>query len=88
MIFLHQAALAGAILGSLGKEATVELPDVYNYSLNLHDQVPSGRRPATLEGFITLRYDESGRVAGFIEKSGLNDNLAKWLLSRFPAPAR
>lgn len=85
MIFLHQAALAGALLAILPKEEMVELPETYNYPLNLHDAIPAERRLAGLDGLITLRYDEGARVAGFIKKSGLTGKMVDWLLARFPA---
>jgi hypothetical protein len=88
MIFLHQAALAGAVLVGLRREEMSELPEVYNYPLNLHDQIPADRRLTTLDGLATLRYDEGEKVAGLLEQSGLNGTRVDWLRVHFPAPAR
>jgi hypothetical protein len=87
-IFLHQAALAGAVLTSLGREAMTELSEAYNYPLNLHAQVPADRRLTTLDGLTTLRYDESEKVAALLEQSGLSGERVQWLLSHFPAGDR
>jgi hypothetical protein len=88
LVFLHQAALAGAVLTSLGREEMTELPDAYNYPLNLHDQIPAERRLTTLDGLMTLRYDEGDKVAALLEKSGLSGTKVDWLLSHFPGPER
>lgn len=85
LIFLHQAALAGALLAALPKTEMTELPETYNYPLNLHDRIPAERRPSSLDGLITLRYDDSARVTGLIRKSGISGKLAEWLLAHFPA---
>jgi len=87
-VFLHQAALAGAVLTSLGREAMIELPEAYNYPLNLHAQIPADRRLTTLDGLATLRYDEGEKVAGLLEQSGLSGTRVDWLRAHFPAPVR
>ena len=88
LVFLHQAALAGAVLVSVGREAMTELPEAYNYPLNLQAQIPAERRLTTLDGLTTLRYDEGETVAGLLEKSGLSGTKVDWLLAHFPASDR
>jgi hypothetical protein len=83
LVFLHQAALAGAVLITLPRAAMVELPEDYNYPLNLHEAIPAERRRADLDGLVTLRYDEGARVPELIHASGLRGKLVDWLLSRF-----
>lgn len=56
-IFLHQAALAGAILSSLKKAELQELPSSVNYPLHMHRQYPPHARPSFLDELITGRYD-------------------------------
>jgi len=65
-----------------------ELPEAYNYPLNLQAQIPAERRLTTLDGLTTLRYDEGETVAGLLEKSGLSGTKVDWLLAHFPASDR
>lgn len=55
--FLHQAALAGALLRGAGAAGLYELPSSYNYPAHLHDGCPADRKPRDLDELVTLRYD-------------------------------
>jgi len=57
-VFLHQAALAGAILSHCRREEMAQLPDGYNYPIFFKEMYGAEREFASLEGVVTLRYDE------------------------------
>ena len=56
-IFLHQAALAGALLTTLSKDEIYQLPDSYNYPLFFKQMYGAPREFNDLESVVTLRYD-------------------------------
>jgi hypothetical protein len=56
-IFLHQTALVGAVLNTLGREELVELPKSYNYPLFFEQMFEASTEFGTIEGITTLRYD-------------------------------
>ena len=56
-IFLHQVALAGAILTTVRQEQMVELPETFNYPLFFHDRYESEKAFESIDGIVTLRYD-------------------------------
>jgi hypothetical protein len=60
--FLHQAALAGAILNLVPKDEMVQLPDRYNYPLFFKEMYGGDREFNTIDNVVTLRY------GGFFEK--------------------
>ena len=55
--FLHQAALAGAILEACAPEELVELPDAYNIPIFFKRMYGGVRDFEGLDGVVTLRYD-------------------------------
>lgn len=55
--FLHQAALAGAILDRCAPEELVELPDAYNVPVFFKSAYGGVRDFEDLDGVVTLRYD-------------------------------
>jgi hypothetical protein len=56
-LFLHQAALAGAILELLKKDEMVELSSAYNYPLFIKEMYGAEKEFDNLDGVVTLRYD-------------------------------
>lgn len=56
-IFLHQAALTGAILNLLKKDEMTQLSDLYNYPMFFKQMYGAGKEFDTLDGVVTLRYD-------------------------------
>jgi hypothetical protein len=56
-VFLHQAALTGAILNFLKKDEMVQLPDSYNYPLFFKDVHEAEKEFNNIDGVVTLRYD-------------------------------
>jgi len=56
-LFLHQAALAGAILGGLERVEMRELPPQYNVPLFFREMYGARREFDSVAGVVTLRYD-------------------------------
>jgi hypothetical protein len=56
-IFLHQAAVVGAVLNSIKKEEMIELSDRYNYPMFFHRYYDAVKEFSSIENIITLRYD-------------------------------
>ena len=56
-IFLHQAALSGAIMKNLGRGEMALLPDSYNYPVFFKEAYGVDKAFDTLDGVVTLRYD-------------------------------
>ena len=56
-IFLHQTALVGAVLNTLGREELLELPESYNYPLCFEQMFEASSEFGTIDGITTLRYD-------------------------------
>lgn len=57
-LFLHQAALTGAVLGLLGRGEMTELSESYNYPLFFDKVYPASKEFDSLAGVVTLRYDD------------------------------
>jgi hypothetical protein len=58
-IFLHQAALSGAIVKRLGRSEMAPLPDGYNYPLFFEKRYDADKAFDDLDGVVTLRYESS-----------------------------
>lgn len=56
-IFLHQAALAGAILNLVNREEMLELSRWYNYPLFFKEMYGADEAFDTIDQVVTLRYD-------------------------------
>lgn len=56
-LFLHQAALSGAIMKGLGRDEMTLLPDCYNYPILFGEMYGANKAFDTLDGVVTLRYD-------------------------------
>jgi hypothetical protein len=56
-VFLHQAALTGAILNLLARDEMVQLSDRYNYPIFFKEMYGADEEFDTLTGVVTLRYD-------------------------------
>ena len=80
-IFLHQMALTGAVLNLAGRTEMIELSPLYNYPLNLQEQIPPERRLESLDGVVTLRYDSRSR-AGELKKTTPRGKIFDWLKER------
>jgi hypothetical protein len=58
-IFLHQAALSGAIMKNLERGEMAALPDSYNYPLFFEEAYAADKTFDTLDGVVTLRHELS-----------------------------
>jgi hypothetical protein len=56
-LFLHQAALSGAIMKRIGRDEMTLLPAGYNYPLFFKEMYGADKAFDALDGVITLRYD-------------------------------
>ena len=56
-VFLHQAALSGAILNLLKRDEMGELSDRYNYPIFFKEMYGADREFDSIDGVVTLRYD-------------------------------
>lgn len=79
-IFLHQAILSTLVARRLDWERVRLLPPEYNYPLNLLQEIPKERRPATLNRLVNAVYEDAfpwGEI-------GVEEPLRSWLRERFP----
>ena len=84
-VFLHQAALAGAVLASIGKDETVELSEKINYPLFFNERFESERGFYSIEDAVTIRYDvyfQNPRPGWSARIKGPAEQIA-WLKTRF-----
>jgi hypothetical protein len=56
-LFLHQAALAGAVLSGVPRRELAELPAGYNFPIFFREMYGAKREFRDLTGVVTLRYD-------------------------------
>ncbi|MGD9346372.1 MAG: hypothetical protein PVH84_10945 [Candidatus Aminicenantes bacterium] len=85
-IFLHQAALVGAILNSLKKEEMLEFSPHYNYPLFFHEKFEATRKFGDISEAITTRYDIYFRnpTPGWSERLKGPEEAIAWLKEKFP----
>jgi hypothetical protein len=85
-IFLHQAALVGAILNSLKKEEMIEFSPKYNYPLFFHEKFEATRKFGDISDAITTRYDIYFRdpTPGWSERLKGPNEIITWLKEKFP----
>jgi hypothetical protein len=86
-LFLHQAALAGAVLALLGRNEMTELSDGYNYPLFFDHVYGAPAEFNSLTGVVTLRYDTSFQnpAADWDKKLKGPRAAISWLAERFGA---
>ncbi len=56
-VFLHQAALSGAVLRFVPRNEMAPLPDAYNYPLFFKDLYGADKPYDSIAGVVTIRYD-------------------------------
>jgi hypothetical protein len=85
-IFLHQAALVGAILNTLNKEEMLEFSPNYNYPLFFHEKFEATRKFGDLSEAVTTRYDVYFRdpTPGWSERLKGPAEIIDWLKEKFP----
>jgi len=79
-IFLHQAVLSALVPKMLAWERVRLLPPVYNYPLNLLNEIPPDRRTPTLNSLVNAVYEDAfpwGSIA-------VQEPLFSWLQERLP----
>ena len=82
-IFLHQAALVGAVLNILHKSDMQELPPTYNYPLNLADDYPPDKKPKSLDELVMFRHDIMFSDPETKDKVKDTSQIFSWLKERF-----
>lgn len=85
-IFLHQAALVGAILTTAKKEEMLEFSPDYNYPLFFHEKFEATRKFGDISEAITTRYDIYFRdpSPGWSERLKGPKEIIAWLKEKFP----
>ncbi|MGD8538583.1 MAG: hypothetical protein PVI66_07695 [Candidatus Aminicenantes bacterium] len=85
-IFLHQAALVGAILNTLKKEEMLEFSPKYNYPLFFHEKFEATRTFGDISEAVTTRYDIYFRnpSPGWSERLKGPTEIIAWLKEKFP----
>lgn len=81
-IFIHQAVLAGCILGNLHQEEILELPHLVNYPLHMHTQYPIDRRPQSLNELVSFRYERFFTNPNWQDVILVKEPLKGWLEER------
>lgn len=80
-VFLHQAVFTAVVLGELEPGEMVEMgPDV-NYPLHLHDEIPPGLRPGSLDALTTVRTEDLLADERWPERVPLLAPLREWVES-------
>jgi len=77
--FLHQAVWTAVLLRHLGRSEMLELSAAVNYPLNLHDQVPAGRRALSLQRLTAVRTEQLLLDPEWMENLPILASLAPWL---------
>jgi len=78
-IFLHQAPFS-ALVASRVPEARIRiLPPTYSYPYNLHDDVPTDRRAASLNDLVTVAYEDLSLKPADLRGITVCEPLRSWL---------
>ncbi|TFH66023.1 MAG: hypothetical protein E4G91_00270 [Candidatus Zixiibacteriota bacterium] len=83
-IFLHQAALAGAVLSTLKQEDMIELPALYNYPIFMQDKYPVDKRPRSVDDVVIFRHEFIFSDIKELEKIKDAPRMYSWLKDRLP----
>ncbi|MBU1081507.1 MAG: DJ-1/PfpI family protein, partial [Spirochaetes bacterium] len=88
-LFLHQAALAAAVVSVAGPGGFYELSFGYNYPAHMHASCPADLAPKKLDDLYTVRYDRwpaaPGSAGDAIAVPGRMREALTSLLARIPA---
>jgi hypothetical protein len=84
-IFLHQAALVGAVLNLVDQSQLVELDNRYNYPLFFEEHWQSADRFDDISDVVTLRYDTYFRdpAPRWAQMLTGRTEVIDWLTARF-----
>jgi hypothetical protein len=78
-IFMHQAILAGVVLNKVSTDQMTELPENFNYPLHMHLNYPQTWRPYSLNQLVTVRYERTRHLPGFLNNIQVGPPLSQWL---------
>jgi hypothetical protein len=78
-IFLHQAVWTAVLLHHLDRTEMCELSSAVNYPLNLHYDIPAGRRALSLEGITAIRTENLLTDPDWRENLPILEPLTPWL---------
>jgi len=78
-IFLHQAAWTAVLLANLPRTEMLELSPAVNYPLELHDQIPAGRRALSLQRLTAVRTEDLLLDPEWKEQIPILGSMAPWL---------
>lgn len=83
-IFLHQTALAGAVLNMLSREEMICFDDNYNYPFFFFDKYPAEKQLRSLDDAVTIRHDGvMYRDKGWRDKMADTSKIARWIKAQF-----
>ncbi|MDQ7798378.1 MAG: hypothetical protein RDU76_05475 [Candidatus Edwardsbacteria bacterium] len=83
-IFLHQTALAGAVLNMLSRDEMACLDDRYNYPFFFFDKYPVEKQFKSLDDAITIRHDGiMYQDKEWKEKMKDTSKIAEWIKQEF-----
>lgn len=84
-VFLHQALLAGLIIGELGGSTVRRLPPGYSYPLDFHTSVPRPNRALSLEDVVCSVYEGRFVYPGTLNGLEPGPCVGPWLEERLPS---
>lgn len=87
-VFIHQAVLAGVAITVIDNDEIIELPNLVNYPLHMHDQYQPGSRPELLNDLISFRYEQFFTNPDWQEVIRVDPPLQGWLDERSKILAR
>jgi hypothetical protein len=83
-IFLHQAALMGAILKTVPRSRMADLPATYNYAVMFADRMPPEKRVASLDDLVMFRHDLAFSDSSRRETVADSSRIYQWVSERWP----
>ena len=78
-VFLHQVVFTAVLLNHLDRTQMVELSAAVNYPLNLHGDIPAGRRAISLKRLTAIRTENLLMDPDWRENLPILESLAPWL---------
>lgn len=83
-IFLHQTALAGAVLNMLSRDEMTCFDDRYNYPFFFFEKYPADKQLKSLDDAITIRHDGvMYRDKDWKKKMNDTSKIAEWIKNEF-----
>ncbi len=82
-LFLHQVALAGAIVKNLRRDQILLYPRGINYNYLLHGQYPPESRIDSIDDIVTFRYDIGFRDPAVVAGLTGSKEIVDWIRERF-----